>query len=67
MLKSELVVFEAHLVAKGGVEIVDVDGFFVDVVGEVVGFVVDLAAFKSTGGHSHVEAAGVACGTIPEA
>ena len=50
---------EAQELQDRGVEVADVDGVFDDVVGEVVGFAVDRAAFDAAAGHPHGEAAGV--------
>jgi len=49
-LEAELIVINAKLVEKGGVEVADGDGVVGDVVGEVVGFTVGNAAFDATAG-----------------
>ncbi len=55
--ESEAGIFDAEAVEDGGLEIADVDGIFDDIVGEIVGFAVDDAAFDAAAGHPYGEAA----------
>jgi hypothetical protein len=50
-------VIEAEQVQDRGVEVVDVDRVFDDVVAEIVGLAVDRASLGSASGHPHGEAA----------
>ena len=56
---GELLVIHAEEVEDGGVEVVDGDGIFGDVPGEVVGGAVGLAAFDAAARHPETEGAGV--------
>lgn len=47
---GEAGVIEAQQVHRGGVEVVNVDGVFRDVVAEVIGLTVDVAAFDARSG-----------------
>src|SRR5258708_3735143 len=58
-LVGEAFVVDAHAVEDGGVQVVDVDGVFDGVVGEVVGFAVDVAGLDAAAGEPGAEVSGV--------
>ena len=62
--EGELAVVDPHEVENRGVEVVDVDGVFGDVVGEVVGFAEFDAAFDAAASHPHGEATGVVVAAV---
>jgi hypothetical protein len=64
VLERESLVIEAELVKGGCVEVADVYWVFYDVVGEVVGFAEDRAAFEAAAGHPHGEAARVVVAAV---
>ena len=55
---------DAEEVENGRIEVVHVDRITGDVVGEVVGFAVDVALFDTTAGEPHAEAAGVVIAAV---
>lgn len=57
--EGKLFVINSDEVEDGGVEVVDADGVFGDVVGVVVGFADGLAGLDAAAGEPHGEAAGV--------
>lgn len=57
MANREPLVIKAKQMQNGRVEIVDVNGIFHDVVGEVVRFAIDLAWSRTATTHPHGEAA----------
>ena len=61
---GQLLVVDAHAVQDGGVEVVDVDGVFGDVVAEVVGLAVGQAALDPAAGHPHREVAGMVVAAV---
>src|ERR1700733_1467171 len=56
---AEPFVIETQQVQDRGMELVDVDRVFDDVVGEIVGLAVDRAGSRAAAGHPHGEAAGM--------
>ena len=61
--EGELFVVDAEEMKKGGVEVVDADGVFGNVVGVVIGFADGLTGFDAAAGEPHGEAAGVVVAT----
>ncbi len=61
---GEAGVIEAQEVEGGGVEIVDVDRILGDIVTEVIGFSMDVAAFDACASHPDTEAAGMVVAAI---
>lgn len=57
ILEVESFVVVAKLIHDGCVEVANVNGITDDIIAEVVSFAVDCAAFETTAGHPHGEAA----------
>ena len=64
VLKGEALVVDAELVEEGGVEIVDVDGVFDDIITHLVGFAVGEAFFDAAAGGPEAEAARVVIAAV---
>ncbi len=51
--EGELLVVEAEAVHQGGLEVMDVDGIFHDVISQIIGGPVDGAGLDAAAGHPH--------------